>query len=332
MKQTVRIFGLMAALSLLCAALCGCGEKSRTITGFGLNTVVSVTVFDNDEAALSDALVLLGELERRLSRTVETSEIARANRAGGAPTAISDDTAELLRLALSYSELSGGKFDITVCPASSLWDFGAAEPAIPSSGALSEAVSRIGYEKVALSGNALTLSGGAELDLGGIAKGYIADCIAEQLKGAGKERAIVNLGGNVVVFGGKADGSPFTVGIQKPFGISGETALTLCLSDGAVATSGTYERCFTRDGILYHHILDPETGMPANTGLSSVTVITGSSAEADALSTVCFLLGETEGMALIEDSANTEAVFIREDGSVLLSSGLSRGDGFVTVQ
>ncbi|MBR6555915.1 MAG: FAD:protein FMN transferase [Clostridia bacterium] len=332
MKQTVRIFGLMAALSLLCAALCGCGDNTRTITGFGLNTVVSVTVFDGDEASLSDALVLLGELERRLSRTVDASEIARANRAGGAPTAISDDTAELLRLALSFSELSGGKFDITVCPASSLWDFGAAEPAIPSSGALSEAVSRIGYEMVSLSGNTLTLSGGAELDLGGIAKGYIADRIAEQLKAAEKERAIVNLGGNVVVFGGKADGTPFTVGIQKPFGASGETALTLCLTDGAVATSGTYERCFTRDGILYHHILDPETGMPASTGLSSVTVITGSSAEADALSTVCFLLGETEGMALIEERTDTEAVFIREDGSVLLSSGLSRGDGFVTVQ
>lgn len=332
MKQTVRMLCIISALALLCTALCGCGERTRTITGFGLNTVVSVTVFDGDEAALSDALVLLGELERRLSRTVESSEIARANRAGGAPTEISADTAELLRLALSFSELSGGKFDVTVCHASSLWDFSAAEPVIPSSDALAEAVSRIGYEKISLSGNTLTLSDGAELDLGGIAKGYIADRMAEQLKDAGKERAIVNLGGNVVVFGGKPDGSPFTVGIQKPFGSSGETALTLCLSDGAVATSGTYERCFTRDGILYHHILDPETGMPANTGLSSVTVITGSSAEADALSTVCFLLGETEGMALIEGRTDTEAVFIREDGSLLLSSGLARSDVFVTVQ
>jgi len=332
MKQTVRIICIITALALLGAFLCSCGDRARTITGFGLNTVVSVTVFDGDEAALSDAMVLLGELERKLSRTVESSEIARANRADGAPTELSADTAELLRLALSFSELSDGKFDITVCPATSLWDFSTAEPVIPSSDKLSDAVSRIGYENVSLSGNTLTLSCGAEIDLGGIAKGYIADRMAEQLKSAGKMHGIVNLGGNVVVFGGKADGSPFTVGIQKPFGASGETALTLCLSDGAVATSGTYERSFTRDGVLDHHILDPKTGMPADTGLSSVTVITGSSAEADALSTVCFLLGETEGMALIEERADTEAVFIRENGSLRLSSGLSRGNTFVTVQ
>lgn len=332
MKQSVRIVSLIAAFFLFCTALCGCGDKTRTITGFGLNTVVSVTVFDGDETALSDALVLLGELERKLSRTVADSEIARANRAEGAPTEISADTAELLRQALSFADLSGGKFDITVCPASSLWDFGAAEPEIPAADALAEAVSRIGYEKVSLSGNTLILSGGAEIDLGGIAKGYIADRIAAQLKSAGKVRGIVNLGGNVVVFGGKADGSPFTVGIQKPFAASGETALTLCLSDGAVATSGTYERCFTRNGILYHHILDPETGMPANTGLASVTVIASSSAEADALSTVCFLLGEAEGMALIEKRPDTEAVFILDDGSLRLSPGLSQGNAFVTVQ
>ncbi|MBR3692737.1 MAG: FAD:protein FMN transferase [Clostridia bacterium] len=331
MKQLLKYTAGILLFALLFCTLAGCGGGTKTLTGFGLNTLVSLTVYDGDEAALSGALQTLGKLERRLSRTVAGSEISAANSAGGAPVTLSEDTAELVRMALRGAELSGGKFDITVCPLTALWDFSAAEPKIPDAADLAAALSRVGYENIRLEGNTLTLSGGAEIDLGGIAKGYIADVLAEELRAAGKERAIVNLGGNIALFGGKPDGSPFSVGIQKPFAPSGETALTLSLRDGAIATSGTYERSFTQDGILYHHILDPDTGMPADTGLSSVTVIAQRAAEADLLSTVCFLLGEEGGLSLVERLPDTEAVFVRADGSIRLSAGLRDGNAFVSV-
>ena len=331
MKQLLKYTAGILLFALLFCTLAGCGGGTKTLTGFGLNTLVSLTVYDGDEAALSGALQTLGKLERRLSRTVAGSEISAANSAGGAPVTLSEDTAELVRMALRGAELSGGKFDITVCPLTALWDFSAAEPKIPDAADLAAALSRVGYENIRLEGSTLTLSGGAEIDLGGIAKGYIADVLAEELRAAGKERAIVNLGGNIALFGGKPDGSPFSVGIQKPFAPSGETALTLSLRDGAIATSGTYERSFTQDGILYHHILDPDTGMPADTGLSSVTVIAQRAAEADLLSTVCFLLGEEGGLSLVERLPDTEAVFVRADGSIRLSAGLRDGNAFVSV-
>lgn len=327
---------LIKCLSLICLAallLCGCaGQEARTLTGFALDTVVSLTVFDGDEAALSQALALCNDLERRLSRTVADSEIARANAAGGEPVELSADTAALIEKALYYAELSGGLFDVTVCPLTDLWDFKADHPAVPAAEDIEAALACVGWERVQLSGTQLRLTGGARIDLGGIAKGYIADRVAQSLAAAGKERALVNLGGNVVVFGGREDGEPFTVGIQKPFAAGGELALTLCLSDGAVATSGSYERCFWQQEELFHHILHPQTGMPARTGLASVTVIAKSSVDADALSTVCFLLGQQAGLELINGLSDTEAVFISEQGEIVLSEGLRRGEGFVTIR
>ncbi len=321
MRKIVSVCALILAVCLLCSA---CGARAVTAAGFALNTVVSVSLYDGDETAAAGALTLCSQWERKLSRTVAESEISALNAAAGAPVTLSAETAELLALAQKYEALSGGRFDVTVAPLSDLWDFNG-DPRVPAEEELAAARSRVGAEKLRLDGRTASLSGGAQVDLGAIAKGYIADRLTEALRAQGKTRGIVNLGGNVAVFGG--GDAPFTVAVQKPFGQSGEYACTLSISDGAVVTSGVYERGFEADGVWYHHLLDPRTGCPAQTGLWSVTVIAASAADADALATVLFLLGEAEGVALAERLPDVEAVFIRDGGSVRFTSGLADGQG-----
>lgn len=319
MKKRICIFAAVMAILLL--GLSGCASAPREATGFSLNTVVSVRTWGGGESLPQEALALCSEYEHRFSRTLPDSEIYALNHANGQPLSLSEDTARLLALAGEYHDLSGGAFDVTIAPVSELWDF-SGTPRVPAEDELAEALGKVGFANLTLSGQEARISGGGEIDLGGIAKGYISQKLADFLRAEGAGRAIVNLGGNVVVFGGEQ--KPFSVAIQKPFGGSGEYAMTLYVSEGAVVTSGTYERGFEQGGVWYHHILDPATGMPARTGLDSVTVITDDAGRGDALSTVCFLLGEERGMALIESLPECEAVFIRKDGGIVTTSGIDR--------
>ncbi|MCD7744878.1 MAG: FAD:protein FMN transferase [Lachnospiraceae bacterium] len=197
----------------------------------------------------------------------------------------------------------------------------AASP-IPSDAEIAEALSHVDYTAVSLDGTSVTLSdAAAEIDLGGIAKGYIADRLEEYLLSQGIESALINLGGNVQTIGTKPDGSSWKIGIQKPFGQTSDLITVVECTGESVVTSGTYERYFEVDGTIYHHILDPKTGYPADNGLTSVTILADSSTECDALSTTCFLLGLEDGMALIESLDGIEALFITEDETMLRSSG-----------
>ena len=155
------------------------------------------------------------------------------------------------------------------------------------------------------------------LDLGFIAKGYIADKLKAYLVSNCVESAIINLGGNVLTIGKRPDGSPFQVGVQKPFADSGTAALTLSIADKSLVSSGNYERYFVKDDILYHHILSTENGYPADSGLSSVTIISENSVDGDALSTLCFILGYEKGKKLTDSLQGVEAVFIDIDGNIL---------------
>lgn len=160
------------------------------------------------------------------------------------------------------------------------------------------------------------------MDLGGIAKGFIADCIRDWLIEKGISCGLINLGGNILTFGEKPDGSSWNIAVRRPFGISEESIAVIPSQTGiSVVTSGTYERYFEQDGILYHHILNPDNGYPVSNGLTSVTILSASSAEADALSTACFVLGLEKGMELIESIDTAEALFITEDLTLYKSSG-----------
>ena len=310
-------------LAIACVlGICGCdtAPESNSALGFYLDTVITITGYA-DKATLENAVALCGEYEKVFSRTVEGSDVWRINHGEGSPVRVCGDTAELLAMALNICEKSGGALDITIAPASDLWDFKADEPEIPDSGELSSAAELVDYTKLKLEGDMVTLPAGMAIDLGAVAKGYIADKAAEYLKEKGVESAILNLGGNVVALGGKPDGSKWSIGIQDPEEENGRAGYSVLVADESVVTSGIYQRGFDRDGVRYHHILDSVTGWPVQNGLASVTIITGSSALADAMSTACFVLGRDVGMSFAE-KMGVQAVFIGTDGKVSCTPAL----------
>ncbi len=316
-----------AALILSVSILCGCmpaSSKSAERTEFLYDTIINIKLRNHPEASalLDSTFDLCKQYNRLFDRFDTSSDIYRINNSHGEACAVNQETIRLLDLGLEYSELSAGRYDITCGRVTGLWDFSAENPTLPDTAAIEEALGTVNWQNVTIENGYVTVPPGTELDAGGIAKGYIADRIVEHLCANGAESAVINLGGNICLLGSK-DGQPFRVGLQSPFEQSGYIGY-LDVADCSVVTAGSYQRCFELDGSLYHHILDLSTGMPCHYGLSSVTVICDSSAKADALATICFLMGSEDGLALINSDPETEAVFVADDGSILLSEGAEK--------
>ena len=313
---------LTALLSASILLLSGCSglprERSQTYTDTLFDTVISVQIFDSvDEDVLEGCEKLCKKYDSMFSNKIEDSEISRINSAGGNPVEVSKETIKLIKKGIYYSEMSDGVFDITIAPVSNLWDFKAETPLVPSPEAIAEAVSHVNYENIIIRDNTVKLTDPhAGIDLGAIAKGYIADRIKDYLEEEGVRHAMINLGGNVLAMGSKLDGSDYNIGIQEPFDETGEPITSVKISYKSVVTSGIYQRYFKADGKIYHHILDPNTGYPCENNLYSVTILTDSSLTADALSTTCFLLGYDRGMKLINQLDNVDAVFITNDNQI----------------
>lgn len=283
------------------------------------------------ENVITQAFALCSDYEKLLSKTKEGSDIWNINHAGGRPVACDDRTIEIIRKGISYGDLSEGKFDITVGKAEKLWDFHSDSPKVPEKDALSEAVRHVNYRNISVDqdeGTVQLTDPEAELDLGGIAKGYIADKVCEELRQEGVTSAIVSLGGNIECVGGKPDVtgftaeatvfSPFSIGIETPYSDQTKIVGASSLENGTMVTSGVYERYFIENGKEYHHILDVKTGYPADSDVLGVTIQgqEGTSADCDALSTICLILGSEEGSRLIEGMDGYEALFILRDDSV----------------
>ena len=300
----------------------GCGQKAaaKTEQTFLLDTIVSVTYYDDaDRAAVLEALDLCAQYELVFSRTKPESELSRLNAAGS--MAVSPDLREVLALALEYCKESGGRYDVTMGAVSALYDF-SGDAHYPGGAAISEALSHVGWEGVKLEGDTVTLTDpAAVIDLGSIAKGWIADRMKDLLTERGVKHAILSLGGNVLCLGGKPDGSDYAIGIQYPERESTALAAKVSVREESVVTSGVYERFFVENGVTYSHLLDPATGLPLQTGLLAVSVVGPCSARCDALSTVCFALGAEDGIALIDSLDGYEAIFIQADGTQVRSAG-----------
>ena len=295
-------------------------EKQSSV-GFYLDTVVTLTAYVDDVQVLNDALTECGRYEQLLSRTIEGSDVFNINHAKGQPVKVSDDTLLLLDTARQVSTLSNGAFDVTIAPASNLWDFTSGKAELPDAEALKRAAGLTDYRKIAVDGHQVTLPEGMMIDLGGIAKGYIADQVKQYLVNRGVESAILSFGGNIVAIGTKPDGSPWKVGIQDIDLPTGAYMLVAQNYGGSTVTSGIYERGFDLDGVRYHHILDPNTGYPIQNELASVTIFSESSMWGDALATAAFALGTEAGIDLIESLKGVEAAFIARDRSVTYTSG-----------
>lgn len=351
-----RFFYLILCTVLVCPMLLftGCGnitdaDTSTTgnqpisISSIKLNTAVQITIYDSqDKALLDDCLALCDKYELIFSRTNEKSELYKLNHrkdvsdgdfstdgqttpypvSGTADTwHISEDLASLLSQGLSITRESDGAFDIAIAPLTSLWDFTAEDPKVPDDAAIQKALPLCSSDGVTIDGQDITLpSDDIQFDVGAIAKGYIADRMKDLLVKKGVKSAIINLGGNVLCIGSKPDGTPFKVGIQKPFADRNETEAVMDITGKSVVSSGIYERCFKQGGKLYHHILNPQTGYPYDNGLISVTIISDQSVDGDALSTTCFALGLEDGLKFAEKKG-VQAVFITEDYELHYTDG-----------
>lgn len=333
---------MLALLPLLIIAQSACSEKTEAAEpvsqqGYYLDTICQIDIYAMESmteetalAAADNAFALCSEYESLLSKTREGSDIWNINHAGGQPVTCDARTIAILHQSLAYGELSGGRFDITIGQASDLWDFHSDAPAVPDKAQLAEAIRHVDYTMIQVDGNQVSLADPAgEIDLGGIAKGYIADQMATCLQDQGVTGAVINLGGNVTLVGAK-DGAkePFRVAIRLPFGDGRQTLGVIAMTDGTTVTSGSYERYFTQDGKLYHHILDVDTGYPAASDVASVTILgpAGSSCDCDALATICFLFGTEQGAALIEGMDGFEAIFVDADGQIIDIAGEGRYD------
>ena len=319
-------------LYLILFFMTGCSNNSRAYskTDFCFDTAVTLTIYDSASAAdeanalIDEAIALCHSYDDMLSRTKEGSEIYQINHAGGEWTTVNDETINLIQAALDYCQMTGGEIDITIAPVKDLWDFSETDNRVmPPTSDIAQQLTHVDYSLVEIKGNKVRLNDPeAAIDLGFIAKGYIADHIRAFLLENGVKSGLINLGGNIAVIGEKPDGNAFQIGVQKPFAPAGTYCTTIFSSQkvagtSSVVTSGTYERCFEYNGKIYHHILDTETGMPVQTDLSGVTIITDSSLHADALSTTCLLLGLDIGLSYIEGLPDVEAVFITMDGELV---------------
>ena len=322
MKRIQKCCAVLLAALLMCG---GCAAQKElpklSEVGFYLDTVITMTAYVEDGQILKDAMSECGRYEKILSRTVEGSDVWRINHADGAPVEVSDDTIAILQCAKRISDLSGGAFDVTIAPVSVLWDFTSGNAVLPAAEEIKKAAEMVDYTKIGIDGNIVSLPAGMMIDLGGIAKGYIADRVKEYLEKRGVKHAVLSFGGNVVAIGLKPDGSEWKVGIQDIDKPTGGSMLISRNTGGSTVTSGIYERGFDLDGVRYHHLLSAETGWPVQNELASVTIFSDSSMEGDALSTDAFVLGTEEGLKLINSLEGIEAVFIARDRSAVYSSG-----------
>ncbi len=301
MKRCICIFLVLLLLS-------GCVSQSPQVqdTLFAMDTVMTLQIWGTDAQAASAQLrALLQDLERTWSATEEASLLSQLNRGKGTPDA---QQQALLDRAEELRSQTGGAFDPQLLRVSQAWGFHSKDYRVPSAQELAEALQTPMW------------------DLGGILKGYAGEEAVAILETLQVDRAVLSLGGNVQTYGQKPDGNPWYIAIQNPAGGDpiGQVAVT---GTAAVVTSGDYQRYFEQDGRRYHHILDPETGCPADSGLASVTVICASGTRADALSTALFVMGLEEAREFWRAQGDFEAVFVLQDGSILATEGAGFSGG-----
>lgn len=340
--KNCKIF-LFTILLTVSVCLPSCAKKTDTEpvsrSGIFFDTVITITLYDsaysgsNGQELLDSCFLLCEQYEELFSTTIPTSDISQINQQAPSPVSVDDATMELLDIGLRYCALSQGHFDITIGALSSLWDFSSGKHSVPEASQIAAALQTVDYRQVQMKNGQVSISDpNAVLDLGGIAKGYIADALKSYLTENGVTSGIIDLGGNILLIGAKPDGSNYNIGIRTPFAEAASSIAILRISDCSIVSSGNYERYFYDDnGTLYHHILDTATGYPISNGLNAVTIISPASVDGDALSTTCFSLGLQEGMELIESLENVEAVFIDCENHLTLSSGLKQSGDIITI-
>lgn len=312
--------GVAGAVLLL---LSGCRLASSQSDFYAMDTFMTVTAYDTSEDTAEQTRVeierQINALDQLMSRQREESDLSRLNAAGGAPVTVAHELYEAIETAVSYAELTGGAYDPTTAPLSDLWGIGTDAPHVPGQAEIDAALQKVGWQNIHLLGNdTIQLTNGAQVDLGGIGKGWAANDTAEICRVAGDTlHVLAQLGGNIYGVGENpnSDTGDWLIGIADP-DASANSVATISITDESVVTSGDYERYFIEDGKRYHHIFDPKTGYPADNGLRSVTVVDADSAKADAMTTGLFVMGLEQGLEFCKEH-DIKAVFITADKQII---------------
>lgn len=330
-RRLLAVLLVVMSISIIASSCTGNVDESNnepiSKTEFVLGTVVTIKLYDNDtEEVFTKVFDKLREIENKMTINSEDSEVIRINAdAGKDSIKVSDDTFYVIEKGKYFSELSMGRFEISIGPLVKLWNIGSEDAKVPTQEEIENKKELVNFSNVILNESEKSVmlkEEGMTLDLGGIAKGYGADEVVKILREHGVEHAIVNLGGNVFAYGNKPDGTPWKVGVQNPKSPRGDYIGIAEVVNKTVVTSGIYERYFEEDGKKYHHILDADTGYPVENNLAGVSIIADSSIDADSLSTAVFAMGIDEGMKLIGSLENADAVFVTKDSKVYITSGL----------
>lgn len=314
---------LVAALMLAgCGAQTSAEEPSQSREVYAMDTVMTLETYgQNADAALDAAVAEIERLDALWSIASSDGEIARLN--AEKQITASADTLALLTRAKEISAATDGLFSTTIAPLMEAWGFTSGDYRVPDEAELSALLAHVDDEEIAIADSTVTIPADAKVDLGGIAKGFTSARVMEIFRENGVENGILSLGGNVQTLGTKPDGSLWRVGLQDP---ADERALfaTLELADKAVITSGAYERNFEQNGITYHHIIDPRTGYPAESGLSSVTIVSDDGTLADGLSTALFIMGKEAAVEFWRSHRDDfDMVLLADDGAVTVSAGIA---------
>lgn len=313
--------------------LSGCGRTEYyTSVDTAMGTIIRQSIYSADGDLTDDVKEIIDSLENdTLSWRIAESEIAQINALAGSENAVdlSEKLKEDLITCLDVSEKSNGAFDITIGELAKLWNIDewaagrASEAQLPKQETVEAALLASGYEKITLNDGKISFPENISLNLGAVGKGIACDEIAEYLTQKKASGAVICVGGSILTYGRKPDGTPWSVGIVNPKNTAEVLGILSLNGQWCVSTSGDYERYVMVDGVRYHHILDPQTGYPADSGLSSVTILCKSGILSDALSTACFVLGKEEGMKLAE-AYGVEALFVDKTGEIFMTEGMKK--------
>lgn len=336
----MRKFCALALTVLLAVSAAGCGtmdpdEAQESIQVIAMDTAMIFTAYGvNSTKADYAAEEEVYRLEAMLSRTDEESPVAQLNSQGTAE--VDGELWALMETAMDYTAATGGAFDITVAPVTVAWGFTTDSFQVPTQAELDSLLPLVGTDHIHnLGGNGdgtvtVELDPGTQIDLGGIGKGYASDRVAAIFREYEIPRGLVQLGGSVLAIGDRPDGAAWVVGIKDPRDPDNANAFAavLNLTDAYAVTSGSYQRYFEQDGETYHHIIDPATGYPADSGLTSVTVVAdsadGNGTMCDALSTALFVMGEEKALDFWRSGQyDFQLVLVTEDGRVVVTEGLT---------
>lgn len=314
-------FVCILMIFVLTLPLCACRKTEYEGSLEAMDTFMTFKVHGAD-ADYSIELIKeqIKELDKRFSTTDKNSEIYALNSNGKAE--LSGDTVELLSRSLELCGEAEGALDISVYPIVQEWGFISGDYKVPSQYTVSELLTKVDYKKIKVDNNSAVLGNGMKIDLGAVAKGYAADKCREILESESSESALLNLGGTIVTYGAKPDGTDWNVAITDPDNSSSYFGYLSC-RDVTVATSGGYERYFEKNGKKYIHIIDPETGSPVNNGIKSVTVVSKDGTRADALSTALYVMGKDKAVEFYREHKDFDFIIACDDNKMYISGSIS---------